>query len=458
MTNTLGKILIVDDDEDVLISAKLLLKKHSNLVHTENDPTQIPTLLKNEQYDVILLDMNFSGDQTSGSEGFFWLNRILTIEPSAVVILFTAYGDVNLAVRAIKEGATDFVMKPWENEKLLATLSAASRLSSSQQQIRELRHRQTELQNETNRPFGEIVGQCAAMQRVFSTIQKVAKTDANVLVLGENGTGKELVARALHRQSQRSNEVFISVDMGAITETLFESELFGHTKGAFTGAKEDRAGRFEIANSGTLFLDEIGNLSLPLQAKLLTAIQKRQVTRVGSNKYRDVDIRLICATNMPIHEMVAQREFRQDLLYRINTVEIHLPPLRDRTEDIPLLIEHFLKIYGKKYGKPEARLSQATLNKLQKYHWPGNIRELQHALERAVILSDNNVLQPGDFFFNAEFSDEDELALDSYNLEDVEKLVIRKAITKHAGNISKAARELGLTRASLYRRLEKYGL
>lgn len=458
MSKTLGKILIVDDDEDVLLAARLLLKKHAALVHTEKNPRALPALLRNESYDVILLDMNFTRDVTSGREGFHWLNEILAIDPSAVVILVTAYGDVDLAVRAIKEGATDFVLKPWQNEKLLATLSTAMKLRSSRREVDELRSRQALLSADLDQPFSELVGSCPSMQQVFATIRKVAATDANVLILGENGTGKELVARELHRQSPRSGEVFISVDMGAISETLFESELFGHTKGAFTGAKDDRPGRFEIAHGGSLFLDEIGNLSMPLQAKILTVIQSRKVTRVGANQARDIDIRLICATNLPILEMVAQKEFRQDLLYRINTVEIHLPPLRERQEDIPLLADHFLRVYASKYRKPPLRLNAATLAKLQKYHWPGNVRELQHAIERAIIMSDTPVLQPGDFFFSSADSGEDSLFFENYNLEEVEKLVIRKAITKHAGNISQAARELGLTRASLYRRLEKYGL
>ena len=458
MSKTLGKILIVDDDEDVLLAARLLLKKHAALVHTEKNPRALPALLRNESYDVILLDMNFTRDVTSGREGFHWLNEVLAIDPSAVVILITAYGDVDLAVRAIKEGATDFVLKPWQNEKLLATLSTAMKLRSSRREVDELRSRQALLSADLDQPFSELVGSCPSMQQVFATIRKVAATDANVLILGENGTGKELVARELHRQSRRSQEVFISVDMGAISETLFESELFGHIKGAFTGAKEDRPGRFEIADGGTLFLDEIGNLSMPLQAKILTVIQSRKVTRVGANQAWDIDIRLICATNLPILEMVAQKEFRQDLLYRINTVEIHLPPLRERQEDIPLLADHFLRVYATKYRKPPLRLNAATLGKLQKYHWPGNVRELQHAIERAIIMSDTPVLQPGDFFFSSADSGEDSLFFENYNLEEVEKLVIRKAITKHAGNISQAARELGLTRASLYRRLEKYGL
>jgi len=458
MTKKLGKILVIDDDEDVLLAARLFLKQHVAFVHTEKNPQLVSTLLKNENYDVILLDMNFTRDVSSGGEGFYWLNQILEIDPAAVVVLITAYGDVEMAVRAIKEGATDFVLKPWQNEKLLATLSASMNLRESRLQVEQLRSRQQLLSADIDQHYQGFVGASPAMQKVFATIEKVAKTDANILILGENGTGKELVARELHRQSPRVNEVFISVDMGALSETLFESELFGHMKGAFTDAKEDRAGRFEAASGGTLFLDEIGNLSLPLQAKLLTALQNQQITRIGSNKPRPIDIRLICATNMPIYEMVARKEFRQDLLYRINTVEIHLPPLRERIEDIPLLLDHFLAMYAKKYQKPAQRLSPATAKKLEKYSWPGNVRELQHAAERAVIMSEAPILQPSDFFFTAAEAREDALVFEDYNLEDVEKVVIQKALSKHGGNISHAAKELGLTRAALYRRLEKYGL
>lgn len=458
MNKKLGKILVIDDDEDVLMAARMFLKQHAALVHTEKNPQLLPTLLKNESYDLILLDMNFTRDASSGYEGFHWLNQILTLEPSAVVVLITAFGDVEMAVQAIKEGATDFVLKPWHNEKLLATLSAAMNLRQSRTEVEHLRSRQQLLSADLDQQFQDFVGACAAMQKVFGTIQKVAQTEANVLILGENGTGKELIARELHRQSKRRQEVFISVDMGALSETLFESELFGHVKGAFTDAKEERAGRFEAASGGTLFLDEIGNLSLPLQAKLLTVLQNRQIVRVGSNQPRPVDIRLICATNMPIHEMVGQKSFRQDLLYRINTVEIQVPPLRERIEDIPLLVEHFLRVYAKKYQKPAPRVNAATLKKLEKYHWPGNVRELQHALERAVIMGETQVLQPTDFLLMASENKEDGLVFDNYNLEEVEKAVIRRTIGKHGGNISQAARELGLTRTSLYRRLEKYGL
>jgi DNA-binding NtrC family response regulator len=454
-----GTLLIVDDNEDLLKAAKMFLKRHFAKVDTEKNPEAIPALMSHEDYDVILLDMNFTKDVSSGSEGYYWLEKILKIDPSAVVVLITAYGDVQMAVKAIKAGATDFVLKPWENEKLLATLYSSMRLRESRDEIENLRIKNQEINKELNSRFSEIIGTSAAMQRIFQTIDRVAKTDANVLILGENGTGKELIARAIHRNSVRSHENFVSVDLGSITETLFESELFGHKKGAFTDAKEDRAGRFELANNGTLFLDEIGNLSMPLQAKLLTVIQNRKVSRVGSNKETPVNIRLICATNLPLYEMVKENRFRQDLLYRINTIEIELPALRDRLEDIPLLANHFLKHYADKYNKPVAKISDAALARMHKHPWPGNIRELQHAIERAVILSNGSVLQPEDFTFTTQpAKDDGQLNLDQYNLDEVEKLLIRKVLKKFNGNITQAAAELGLTRSSLYRRLEKHGL
>ncbi|HAA15061.1 MAG TPA: sigma-54-dependent Fis family transcriptional regulator [Cytophagales bacterium] len=455
----IGKILIIDDDEDVLLAAKMLLRKYAREVIIEKNPKKIPFLMNNDTYDVILLDMNYSKDTTSGKEGFEALKTILSMDPKAVVILITAFGDVEMAVRALKEGATDFVLKPWQNEKLLATISAASKLKKSYNQVKELETAKSALQEAANKPFQDIIGQSPAMQRVFEVIEKVAQTDANVLILGENGTGKELVARALHQRSARKDNVFVSVDMGAITETLFESELFGHKKGAFTDAKDDRVGRFEAANKGSIFLDEIGNLSLPLQSKLLTVLQSRQVTRVGSNKVTNIDVRLVSATNMPLYDMVGENTFRQDLLYRLNTVEIKLPPLRERGEDIPLLANHFCEVYAKKYRKPTPTIDRETMQKLQNYKWPGNIRELQHALERTIIMADSDVLTSDDFtFLRHEAKNEDAPLENDGTLEDIEKNTIKRAIDKHGGNISKAAKELGLTRASLYRRLEKHGL
>jgi len=455
-----GKILIVDDNEDLLKAAKMHLKRHFAQVDVEKNPVAIPGLMNHEEYDVILLDMNFTKDVSSGSEGYYWLEKILSIDPSAVVVLITAYGDVQMAVKAIKAGATDFVLKPWENEKLLATLYSSMRLRESRDQVQTLKTKNEEINQAINEKYKDIIGQSQAMQRIFQTIERVAQTDANVLILGENGTGKELIARAIHRNSARKNESFVSVDLGSITETLFESELFGHKKGSFTDAKEDRPGRFEMANNGTLFLDEIGNLSMPLQAKLLTVIQNRKVSRVGSNKDTLTDIRLICATNMPLYDMVKENRFRQDLLYRINTIEVDIPPLRERIEDIPPLANHFLKYYSAKYGKNVNKISEAAMTRMTKHPWPGNIRELQHSLERAIILSNSSVLQPEDFnFTTASVKEGDQqVNLDQLNLEEVEKLLIRKVLKKYNGNITQAASELGLTRSSLYRRLEKHGL
>ncbi len=463
MTDTkTGRILIVDDNEDLLKAARLFLKRHVQQVDLEKNPEAIPALLNNESYDVILLDMNFTKDVSSGKEGYYWLEQILKIDPSAVVVLITAYGDVQMAVKAIKAGATDFVLKPWENEKLLATIFSAMRLRESRMEVEELRSRQKELSLKINERYQDIIGKSPAMMKVFATIDRVADTDANVLILGENGTGKELIARAIHNNSSRQDEIFVSVDLGSISETLFESELFGHKKGAFTDAREDRPGRFESAENGTLFLDEIGNLSMPLQTKLLSVLQNRAVSRVGENRSRQVDIRLICATNMPLYDMVKENRFRQDLLYRINTIEIKLPPLRDRLEDIPLLAQHFIRQYNQKYEKSVNKISEAAMSRMQKHQWPGNIRELQHAVERAVIMSGSTVLQPEDFNLGnnsgSVSAGDESLSLEEYNLEDMEKILIRKVLKKYNGNITQAATALGLTRSSLYRRLEKYGL
>jgi len=377
------------------------------------------------------------------------------------VVLITAYGDIQTAVQAIKAGATDFVLKPWDNQKLLATLHSATMLRESKLEIKNLKTKQKHLTEDINNKFHDIIGNSQAMQTVYETIERVAITDANVLILGENGTGKELIARAVHRNSNRKDQVFVNVDLGSITETLFESELFGHKKGSFTDAKEDRTGRLEIASGGTLFLDEIGNLSSTLQSKLLTVLQNRTVTPVGSNKVIPIDIRLVCATNLPIYDLVSENKFRQDLLYRINTIEINLPPLRERSEDVFLLAENFLKYYSKKYNKSISKISDAAISRMKKYNWPGNVRELQHALERAIIMSTSSVLQPEDFILTSKTIDkegDEAVLLDQFHLEEVEKILIRKVLKKFNGNITQAASELGLTRSSLYRRLEKYGL
>jgi len=458
MSTKVGKILTVDDNEDILFALKLLLKQHVELITTLNDPDQIPSAMKNEDYDVILLDMNFTKDAISGQEGFDWLAKIMELDPDAVVVFITAYGDAEKAVKSIKAGATDFILKPWQNEKLLATISSSIKLRRSRMEAKGLRSRQQEISAVLDQPFHEFIGNSPEMQQVFKTIKKVAGTDANILILGENGTGKELVARALHRNSLRKKEVFISVDLGAIAETLFESELFGHEKGAFTDAHKTKQGRFEIADKGTLFLDEIGNLSMPLQTKLLTVIERKEVIRVGSNKPIPVDVRLICATNTNIYDMVQDNRFRQDLLYRINTVEIHLPPLRERSGDIQLLVDHFLKIYAKKYKKPIKGVSANGIKKLNQYHWPGNVRELQHAIERAIIMSDTDVLEEDDFLLSAPIQKVTDFDLSTYNLEEIEKNIINKVLKRYQGNITQAATELGLTRTSLYRRMEKYDL
>lgn len=453
-----GKILAVDDNEDILFSLRLLLKTRVEKIATSSTVSAIPELLKNEDFDVILLDMNFTKDAISGQEGFFWLKKILEIDPHAVVLFITAYGDIEKSVRAIKEGASDFILKPWQNEKLLATINSALNLRKSKKEIEQLKNRAKAINNMMNRTFKDFIGNSTEMQRVYTSISKVAATDASVLVLGENGTGKELVARALHNNSNRVDEAFISVDLTSISESLFESELFGHTKGSFTDAKTDRPGRFEIASGGTLFLDEIGNLPMPLQAKILTMLERREVTRVGANKPIPIDIRLICATNMPLHQMVDEGKFRQDLLYRINTVEIELPPLRERIGDIPLLAIHFFQIYTKKYKKPLRGFTKDAMKRLDEGAWQGNVRELQHVIERAVIMAESEWINPNDLQMRPANKASDDLDLENYELDKVEKTIILKVMKMHQGNISKAATELGLTRTSLYRRMEKYGL
>ena len=452
-----ARILIVDDDYDVLIAAKMFLKQHIAFIYTSNNPKEIPALLKNSSYNLVLLDMNYAKDRLSGQEGFFWLSNILEIDQTISVVLITAYGDVELAVQAIKKGATDFILKPWKNEKLLATITSALRLNESKQENESLKLKHKELAIAMHQNEPELLAYSDAMLKVLETIKKVGRTDANVLILGENGTGKELIARAIHNTSLRKNEIFVKVDLGAVSESLFESELFGHKKGAFTDAREDRTGKFELANKGTLFLDEIGNLTLPLQAKLLSILQNRNVTRLGSNKEIPIDVRLICATNMPLYEMIKENTFRQDLLYRVNTVELQVPPLRERIEDIYPLIQFFLKNYCEKYKISLKKINENTLKRLEKHTWPGNVRELQHAIERAVILSESEILEPTDFFMNGHKQDKN-IGLNSYNLEETESILIQKALQKHGGNISKAAQELGLTRPALYRRIEKHGI
>lgn len=452
---TAGNILIVDDDRDVLETARMFLKQEFDSVVIEEDPKNIPELLSQREFDVILLDMNFKKGINDGEEGFAWLEQILKLDSQAVVILITAYGEVDLAVKAMKRGATDFVLKPWKNQKLLGTISSALQLRQSKKELQQVKVTQEKLSSDLDIGFTDFVGSSPSIQRVHELIDRVAGTEADVLILGENGTGKELVARAIHRQSLRKDKVFISVDLGGITESLFESELFGHVKGAFTDAKVDKPGRFEIASGGTLFLDEIGNLSLPLQSKLLTVLQQRKIQRVGSNKEINVDFRLICATNMPLYEMIYEKKFRQDLLYRINTVEIRVPPLRERLEDLPLLTDHFLHRYGKKYKREGIKIDKALFTKLIKYPWPGNIRELQHAIERAVILTEEKVIRSADLLINT-VSTKAEPVTALLTMDEMEKRFILQSLDAHEGNVSQTARSLGMTRTALYRRMKKY--
>ncbi len=452
-----GRIIIVDDDVDVLTTARMILKQQFSEVITLTHPDKVPDIVKEKSCDVIILDMNFTPGETSGKEGIEWLKKIRRIAPEVQVLMETAYGNIDLAVKAIKLGATDFLVKPWSKEKLLATTMATYKLSQSRKQISRLMTREKILSSDLDQEFSQIITRSRAMKPVLQTVAKVSPTDANVLILGANGTGKELIARAIHRSSSRKDEPFVKVDLGSIAETLFETELFGHVKGAFTDAREDRTGRFEIASGGTLFLDEIGNLSLPLQAKLLTALQTKEIIRVGDHQSVAVDIRLICATNKPIQKLVEENEFRQDLLYRINTVEINLPNLHDRLEDIPLLANFFLEKFKNKYNRPEIVIGSDTYLKLREYKWPGNIRELQHAVERAVIMAEHSVLEPRDFMLQTPSSLR-ELHTESGSMENYEKIAILNAIRKCKGNLSQAALELGFGRSTLYRKMKKYKL
>ena len=454
--NKLGKILIVDDNEDVLFALNLLLEPYTEKIKVATTPDRIEYFMTTFHPDLILLDMNFSRDAISGQEGFESLKQILQIDPQAIVIFMTDYADTDKAVRAIKAGATDFIPKPWEKDKLLATLTSGMRLRQSQQEVSILKE-QVEVLSGQNTSENDIIGESSVMQEVFTTINKLSNTDANILILGENGTGKDVIARLIYRCSPRYGKPFVTIDLGSIPEQLFESELFGFEKGAFTDAKKSKAGRMEVATNGTLFLDEIGNLSLPMQSKLLTAIEKRQISRLGSTQTVPIDVRLICATNADIRQMVEDGNFRQDLLYRINTIEIHIPPLRERGNDIILLADHFLDRYTRKYKKKIHGLTREAKNKLLKYAWPGNVRELQHTIERAVILGDGSMLKPENFLFHttSKQKKEEEVIL---NLEQLERQAIEKALRISNGNISRAAEYLGITRFALYRKLEKLGL
>ncbi|MBL3654661.1 sigma-54-dependent transcriptional regulator [Fulvivirga sediminis] len=456
MTRLAANILIIDDDTDVLHSARMALKPTFTQITAESQPQQINYLLNQHEYDVILLDMNYTAGATSGREGLMWLQNIIERKPAQQVVMITAYGDIKLAVEAMKIGATDFVVKPWDNEKLQATVRAAYQLSKSQQEVKQLHEKHSGMKSLLNQTKVEIIGRSPAMKELFRMTDKVADTDANIIIFGENGTGKELLAKSIHEKSDRRDNVFVKVDLGTISETLFESEMFGHIKGSFTDARQDKIGRFELAQGGTLFLDEIGNLSLPLQAKLLTAIQHKTVTRVGSATPIDIDCRIISATNNNLFEMVTNSEFREDLLYRLNTVELSVPALAERPEDVPLLADHFLQIFAHKYRKGTLKLSNKSYSLLQRHLWPGNIRELQHAMERAVIMSDDSILQPHHFLLQS--SKPKPSYSSTINLNEIEKETIEIAIAKHKGNISKAAKELGLGRTTIYRKMDKYGI
>jgi DNA-binding NtrC family response regulator len=442
---TRATVLVVDDDPDVLTAARMLLRQHFGRVLTSEDPADIETVMAGTRVDVFLVDMNFAIGRNTGAEGLRWLERILSLDPDAVVVLMTAFGDLNVAVQAMREGAADFVLKPWQNDKLVATLSVAAKLRQTRARVNAL---------SVLPPDADMIAGSAKMRDVMNIVSRVASTEANVLIRGENGTGKELIARALHRQSRRADQVLVTVDLGAIAENLFESELFGHMKGAFTDAVSDRAGRFQAADGGTLFLDEIGNLPLPLQTKLLRVLETREVLPLGGDTPVPIDVRLVSATNQPLESLVADGGFREDLLYRINTIEIELPPLRGRLDDLPDLVSYFIRTYAKKYGLAEKPVSEAAMAALRQHHWPGNVRELSHAVERALILSDGDELGTGDFRL-AKGSDGSPASL---NLAENERRMVSLALEKAGGNISQASASLGITRAALYRRIEKFDL
>lgn len=450
-----GKLLIVDDNKSILSALEILLSDDFEEVITIANPNQLPTLIETGAFDLVLLDMNFSAGVNTGNEGLYWLSRIQELRPDMETVLFTAYGDVELAVKALKNGAADFILKPWDNEKLRATLLNVFKLQQSKKEIKQLKQKESALKSEINRDKHFIIAQSPQMLEILNLARKVAKTDANVLITGDNGTGKELIARELHRHSKRTDEIMVSVDMGAISETLFESELFGHKKGAFTDARENRTGKIENANGGTLFLDEIGNLPLHLQPKLLSVLQNRTVTPIGSNNPVSVDIRLICATNRNLRQMVDEGTFREDLLYRINTIQIEIPPLRERKKDIVAIADYFLNIYSNKYRKAFTKISESGIQKLTEYLWPGNVRELQHAIEKAVILSDKNELDAEDFFFNPTNSLN---TIFEGTIEEMERKMISKVLQKSSSNLSAAAQQLGITRQTLYNKMKKYKL
>ncbi len=453
-----GNLLIVEDNSENILALQLFLDDEFQVVTAIKSPSLIPSTMQSTVYDIVLLDMNFASGVNNGNEGLFWLKEILKIDPTVCVIMMTAYGDIDVAVKAMKSGATDFVLKPWENDRLLATLKAALKLRQSNLEIQKLRGRQDHLAAEIDQMYPEVIGECPAMQRVLEVVDKVSKTDVNILLTGENGTGKGLIAREIHKRSGRRNEVMITVDMASIPVTLFESELFGHRKGAFTDARQDRVGRFETASGGTLFLDEIGNLSLNMQTKILNVLQERQIIPLGSNKPVPIDIRLICATNKTLDKMVIEGLFRQDLLFRINTIQIDLPPLRERSGDIELMASYFLTRYLNRYDREPMEFNREALLAMKSYPWPGNIRELEHAVEKAVILAESNVIRADDLYlkkvpYHQTLAPDIPLSFDHH-----EKDLIRRALLKNMGNLAGAARELGISRQTIYNKMRKYGL
>ena len=449
-----GNILIVDDNKSILSTLEILLSPEFREVTAISNPNQIPSELRKKGYDVVLLDMNFSAGINTGNEGIYWLERIKEIAPEISVVMITAYGDIDLAVKALKAGASDFILKPWDNEKILATVRLAIQLNLSKKEVKQLRERETVLKKEINRDQKYIIGSSPQILNVLGLARKVAKTDANILITGENGTGKEIIAQEIHRLSNRAGELLVTVDMGALSETLFESELFGHVKGAFTDAKDNRQGKFEVADKGTLFLDEIGNLPLHLQPKLLSAIENRQISRIGSNTVISTNIRLISATNRNLESMVRDGLFREDLLYRINTIQIELPPLRERGNDISILAEFFLKKYSYRYNKTNLRINQQAHEKMLRYQWPGNIRELQHTIEKAVILCETSVIKPDDLFFRHPGITSNRTV---NTIDEMTKQMMLEALEKNDGNFTAAASQLGITRQTLYNKLRKPG-
>jgi DNA-binding NtrC family response regulator len=456
MESMQGKILIVDDNKSVLDSLKLFLEDHFEVIVTVSNPNRIPKLILQENFDVVLLDMNFSAGKITGNEGFYWLREILTLDPLAVVVYITAYGDIEMAVKAIKEGATDFVLKPWDNYKLLATLRSAYNFRKSKLEVKKLRQNQKLLSESLGNDFNLIKGSSKSMDKVYQAIPKIALSDACVLITGENGSGKEVIAREIHKQSGRRDEIFMRVDLGSLNESLFESELFGHVEGAFTDAMEDRIGKIESASGGTVFLDEIGNLSLPMQSKLLSVMQNKEICPLGSNKITTIDVRFVCATNKDLEKMILQSSFREDLFYRLNTIQLNIPPLRERIEDIPVFLQFFLDYYKTKYDKSFIRIHKNAIKELQAYPWPGNIRELQHAVEKAVILGGSNILHGPDFFIDKQnvIPANGQKAFNS--LEEAERHTILSILERNKGNLSKTAKELKIGRQTLYNKLKKY--